>query len=155
MSKTYLLYRGNFFLNIILQTMFWLFYLSLDPPGPPNGKIGRSWRSKEHRSCNLLQIWETEFRLKFSGSAILLCVSSCVNEKITQSIITSGILGNSAKKLFVRRLLLFDIQCIFFIKKTNKERMNRKEIVKPISKVLLCKTIITAINRSPLVAAGC
>ena len=119
--------------------MFWLFYLSLDPPGPPNGKIGRSWRSKEHRSCNLLQIWETEFRLKFSGSAILLCVSSCVNEKITQSIITSGILGNSAKKLFVRRLLLFDIQCIFFIKKTNKERMNRKEIVNPSLKFCFVK----------------
>ena len=114
----------------------WLNLLSshfMTAAGPPNGKIGRSWRSKEHRSCNLLQIWETAFRLKFSVSAILLWGSSCVNEKITRSIVPSGILGNSANKLFVRRLLLFWHPVHLLYKKKerkNKWRLNRKELRK-------------------------
>ena len=88
----------------------WLNLLSshfIIAPGPPNGKMGLFCRSTEHKSCNLLQIFDTSFRLKFNVCATLLWESSCVNEKITRSNFPNGTLGNSANKLFVRKLLLF------------------------------------------------
>lgn len=93
-----------------LTLALWLNLLSLHlrtAPAPPKGVIGLSAISLEHTSCSTLNIFETRPGVRSSVRAVLIWESSVAKLYITKSSVASGTLGNSSKKLLVRRLLFF------------------------------------------------
>lgn len=120
--------------------MFWLFYLSLviklafitlyDSPW------SAEWQDRSIVKIQRTQVLQSSANLRNSIPAQIQCLCyssclswglSCVKEKITRSIVPSGILGNSANKLFVHRLLLFRYPVHLLNKKKERKQQIRTE----------------------------